>query len=44
MENKIGNSLKWSTAGEALSKIVSPVTNMILARVLAPKDFGILAS
>lgn len=44
MENKIGNSLKWSTAGEALSKIVSPVTNMILARVLAPKDFGILAT
>lgn len=44
MENKIGNSLKWSTAGELLAKLIAPVTNMILARVLAPEDFGILAT
>jgi len=44
MSNKIGNSLKWSTAGEVISKLIAPVTNMILARVLDPADFGILAT
>lgn len=44
MTNKIGNSLRWSTAGEITSKLIAPITNMILARVLAPEDFGILAT
>ena len=44
MNNKIGNSLRWSTAGEFISKLITPVTNMILARVLAPQDFGVLAA
>ncbi len=44
MGNKIGNSLKWSTAGEFFSKLVTPITNMILARLLAPEDFGVLAT
>lgn len=44
MSNKIGNSLKWSSAGEVIAKLIVPVTNMILARILVPEDFGILAS
>lgn len=40
----VGRSLQWSTAGEILAKLISPITNMILARVLAPEDFGILAT
>lgn len=42
--NKIGNSLKWSSAGEVIAKLIVPITNMILARILVPEDFGILAS
>ncbi len=44
MSNKIGNSLKWSSAGEIIAKLIVPVSNMILARILVPEDFGILAS
>ena len=44
MSNKVGSSLKWSTAGEVISKLIAPVTNMILARVLDPADFGVLAT
>ena len=44
MATKIGKSLQWSTAGEVLAKLITPITNMILARVLAPEDFGILAT
>lgn len=44
MCSKIGNSLKWSAAGEITSKLIAPVTNMILARILAPEDFGIIAT
>lgn len=43
-QNVIGNSMKWSTLGEALAKIMVPIANMVLARVLMPEDFGILAS
>lgn len=44
MKKSIGTSLKWSTAGEALAKLIAPVTNIILARILAPEDFGVLAT
>lgn len=44
MNNKITNSLKWSTGGEVLAKIIAPLVNMILARILAPENFGILAT
>lgn len=43
MGKNIGNSLKWSTAGELFAKLAAPITNMILARILVPEDFGILA-
>ena len=42
--NVIGNSLRWSSAGEILSKLIVPISNMILARILVPEDFGVLAS
>lgn len=43
-ENLIGNSLKWSSAGEIIAKLIVPISNMILARILLPEDFGIIAS
>jgi len=43
-QNIISNSMKWSTLGEVFAKIMVPAANMVLARVLMPEDFGILAS
>lgn len=47
-ENKlaksVNNAAKWSLVTELISKIISPITNMILARILAPEAFGILAT
>ena len=37
-------ALKWSTITEFLAKIVTPLINMILARILAPEAFGVLAT
>lgn len=38
------NSLKWSFWGELASKVVQPIVFVILARVLTPEDFGVIAS
>lgn len=47
-ENKltksVNNAAKWSLITELIAKIISPITNMILARILAPEAFGILAT
>lgn len=40
----IFNATKWSTLTEFLAKIVIPITNMILARLLTPDAFGVLAT
>ena len=45
-ENKntvIQKSIGWSLFSEIAAKFVTPVTNMLLARILTPDDFGILA-
>ena len=38
------HSVKWSVATEFFSKIMTPISNMILARLLAPEVFGIVAT
>ncbi|QUH25038.1 lipopolysaccharide biosynthesis protein [Serpentinicella alkaliphila] len=35
---------KWSTASEIVAKLVSPLTNMILARIMSPEIFGVIAT
>lgn len=40
--NKIGNAAKWSTVTELFTKLIVPITNMILARLLAPEAFGVV--
>ncbi|MFD1861995.1 lipopolysaccharide biosynthesis protein [Planococcus chinensis] len=42
MSSKIGHAAKWSTFTEVAAKLVTPVTNIILARLLAPEAFGII--
>lgn len=39
----IGRSIKWSSLTEIGVKFVTPASTMILARILAPEAFGILA-
>lgn len=39
----IQRSMGWSLFSEIAAKFVTPVTNMILARILTPDDFGVLA-
>ena len=42
MKDKVINATKWSSITEITAKIVSPITNMILARILAPEALGLL--
>lgn len=39
----IANATKWSFFAEFSAKMIVPVTNMILARILAPEVFGLVA-
>lgn len=41
---KIGRAAKWSAITEVATKLVTPVTNAILARLLAPEAFGVVAT
>lgn len=44
LKNKFVNATKWSTITEIAAKIVNPVTNIILARIIAPEAFGVVAT
>ncbi|MFA9396903.1 MAG: lipopolysaccharide biosynthesis protein [Clostridiaceae bacterium] len=44
LHNKILNATKWSTITEVAAKLVSPITNMVLARILVPEAFGVVAT
>lgn len=41
---KIVSATKWSGISEIGAKLVVPLVNMILARLLTPEDFGIVAT
>jgi len=41
---RISNSTKWSALAEVAAKLVLPVVNMILARILTPEAFGVVAT
>lgn len=42
--NSIGNAAKWNIAAEIIAKLIAPITTIVLARILAPEIFGIVAS
>ncbi|HWQ42982.1 MAG TPA: lipopolysaccharide biosynthesis protein [Desulfosporosinus sp.] len=42
LSRKVGNAAKWSTITEVSARIITPIANMILARLLAPEAFGIV--
>ncbi|ADY55904.1 polysaccharide biosynthesis protein [Syntrophobotulus glycolicus DSM 8271] len=41
---KAGDAAKWSTITEIAAKLIIPITNMILARFLAPEAFGVVTT
>lgn len=43
-KSTIFNATKWSVLAEVMAKLAAPIVNMILARVLTPSAFGIVAS
>lgn len=44
MDTKVLTAAKWSLVTEVLAKLITPITNIILAHILAPTAFGILAT
>lgn len=43
-EKTIGVATAWSFAAEIAAKIIVPITNIVLARILAPEAFGVIAT
>lgn len=44
LNGRIINATKWSTLTALIAKLINPVISMILARVLTPEAFGIVAT
>lgn len=44
LQNKTANATKWSSITEVSSRIVMPFVNIILARLLTPDAFGVVAT
>lgn len=43
-KKRIVNAAKWNVVAEIVAKIISPITTIVLARILAKEVFGIVAS
>lgn len=44
INQKISQAAKWSSITEIIAKLIAPITNMALARLLVPEEFGIVAT
>lgn len=44
LSSKIGQATKWSSIAEISAKLISPIVNMVLARLLTPEAFGVIAT
>ena len=44
LNNKILNATKWSTITEITAKLIAPFSTMVLARLLTPEAFGVVAT
>lgn len=44
LNKKSGRAVAWSSITEILAKIVTPIVNLVLARVLTPSAFGAVAT
>ena len=41
---RAANAAKWSVATQVIAKLIAPITTMLLARILTPEAFGIVAT
>lgn len=44
VSKKARNAFKWASISEILAKIITPLINMVLTRILAPEVFGVVAT
>lgn len=44
VNQKMATAIKWSGMAELIAKLIQPVSNMVLARLLTPDAFGIVAT
>lgn len=44
LNSKIKTATKWSAVTEVASKLLTPITSMILARLLTPEAFGVVTT
>ena len=44
MNRKISASVKWASITEIAAKLITPFSSMILARLLSPDEFGVVAT
>lgn len=44
LNKKVATATKWSSVTELVAKLVSPISTMILARLLTPDAFGVLVT
>lgn len=44
LNKKVVNATKWSSITQIVAKIITPLTNMVLARILAPEAFGVIVT
>ena len=41
---KLGQATKWASLAEIVAKLITPITNAVLARILVPEAFGVVAT
>lgn len=44
LNHKISSSVKWASITEIVAKMITPFTSMVLARLLTPAEFGVVAT
>ena len=44
LNTKIVKATKWSSITEVVAKLITPITSIVLARLLTPKAFGVVAT
>ena len=44
LNNNVRTATKWSAIGELAAKLVTPISSMVLARLLTPEAFGVVTT
>lgn len=44
LNTKVRTATKWSTVGEVVAKLTTPISSIVLARLLTPEAFGIVTT